>query len=43
VVLSVAEALDPALLATIERERAFVLFQGPEEARVSARRIPWRS
>jgi mannose/fructose/N-acetylgalactosamine-specific phosphotransferase system component IIB len=32
VVLSVAEALDPALLATIERERAFVLFQGPEEA-----------
>jgi len=32
VVLSVAEALDPALLSTIERERAFLLFQGPEEA-----------
>ncbi len=32
VVLSVAEALDPALHATLERERTILLFPGPEEA-----------
>lgn len=32
VVLSVAEALDPALQGTLEREQAFLLFPGPEEA-----------
>lgn len=31
VVLSVAEALDPGVRATVEAERAFLLFPGPEE------------